>query len=64
MDQTKRVRPLRRGWTTGTCAAAASRAAYQALLTGAFPDPVEVLLRDLNTAGDGLYVCDGVGGGR
>jgi cobalt-precorrin-5B (C1)-methyltransferase len=37
-------RPLRRGWTTGTCAAAASRAAYQALLTGVFPDPVEVLL--------------------
>ena len=40
----KRDRPLRRGWTTGTCAAAASRAAYQALLTGAFPDPVDVLL--------------------
>lgn len=35
---------LRRGWTTGTCAAAASRAAYQALLTGEFPDPVSVLL--------------------
>lgn len=30
-------RPLRRGWTTGACAAAASRAAYQALLTGEFP---------------------------
>jgi cobalt-precorrin-5B (C1)-methyltransferase len=37
-------RPLRRGWTTGTCAAAAARAAYQALLTGVFPDPVPVLL--------------------
>ncbi len=37
-------RPLRRGWTTGTCAAAASRAAFEALLTGAFPDPVSVLL--------------------
>jgi cobalt-precorrin-5B (C1)-methyltransferase len=35
---------LRRGWTTGACAAAASRAAYEALLTGAFPDPVPVLL--------------------
>jgi cobalt-precorrin-5B (C1)-methyltransferase len=35
---------LRRGWTTGTCAAAASRAAYQALLTGVFPDPVSVRL--------------------
>lgn len=36
--------PLRRGWTTGACAAAAARAAYQALLTGAFPDPVTIRL--------------------
>lgn len=35
---------LRRGWTTGTCAAAAARAAYEALLCGQFPDPVGVLL--------------------
>jgi cobalt-precorrin-5B (C1)-methyltransferase len=35
---------LRRGWTTGACAAAASKAAYQALLTGAFPDPVVIRL--------------------
>src|SRR5260370_12342965 len=35
---------LRRGWTTGTCATAAAKAAYAALLTGEFPDPVEVTL--------------------
>ena len=35
---------LRRGWTTGACAAAAARAAYQALLTGEFPDPVTIRL--------------------
>jgi cobalt-precorrin-5B (C1)-methyltransferase len=35
---------LRRGWTTGACAAAAARAAYEALVTGVFPDPVEIVL--------------------
>lgn len=35
---------LRKGWTTGACAAAAARAAFQALLTGAFPDPVTIRL--------------------
>jgi len=37
-------RPLRRGWTTGACATAAAKAAYTALLTGTFPDPVIVTL--------------------
>ncbi|MFF4776027.1 cobalt-precorrin-5B (C(1))-methyltransferase [Microtetraspora fusca] len=36
--------PLRHGWTTGACATAATTAAYTALLTGAFPDPVEIAL--------------------
>ena len=36
--------PLRRGWTTGACATAATKAAYAALLTGAFPDPVTITL--------------------
>jgi cobalt-precorrin-5B (C1)-methyltransferase len=35
---------LRRGWTTGACATAATAAAYTALLTGAFPDPVTIRL--------------------
>ncbi|SMC61106.1 cobalt-precorrin-5B (C1)-methyltransferase [Fulvimarina manganoxydans] len=35
---------LRRGWTTGACATAATRAALTALLTGRFPDPVSIRL--------------------
>ncbi|SOD99086.1 cobalt-precorrin-5B (C(1))-methyltransferase [Caenispirillum bisanense] len=38
------TRPLRKGWTTGACATAAARACLTALRTGAFPDPVEILL--------------------
>ena len=36
--------PLKRGWTTGACATAAARAAFEALLTGDFPDPVTITL--------------------
>ncbi|MEM8541331.1 MAG: cobalt-precorrin-5B (C(1))-methyltransferase [Pseudomonadota bacterium] len=36
--------PLRRGWTTGACATAATKAALTALLTGDFPDPVSITL--------------------
>jgi cobalt-precorrin-5B (C1)-methyltransferase len=35
---------LRRGWTTGACAAAAAKAAFAALQTGVFPDPVTISL--------------------
>lgn len=41
---------LRRGWTTGACAAAASRAAFSAVLTGRFPDPVAIRLPRGGTA--------------
>jgi cobalt-precorrin-5B (C1)-methyltransferase len=36
--------PLRKGWTTGACATAATKAAFTALLTRAFPDPVSITL--------------------
>jgi len=35
---------LKRGWTTGACATAAAKAALTALVTGQFPDPVEISL--------------------
>src|SRR5207248_5906816 len=41
---------LRRGWTTGACAAAASRAAFVAMLEGRFPDPVAIRLPRGGTA--------------
>ena len=36
--------PLRRGWTTGACAAAATRAACELLRTGQAPAQVEIML--------------------
>lgn len=44
MDETRPREALRRGWTTGACAAAAAKAAYAGLVTGQFPDPVEIPL--------------------
>ncbi|HWK47016.1 MAG TPA: cobalt-precorrin-5B (C(1))-methyltransferase [Stellaceae bacterium] len=44
MSETPPATPLRRGWTTGACATAATKAAYHALLTGRFPDPVTITL--------------------
>lgn len=42
--QVKPDAPLRRGWTTGACATAATKAALTALVTGEFPDPVTITL--------------------
>jgi cobalt-precorrin-5B (C1)-methyltransferase len=50
MNDGQANRPLRKGWTTGTCATAAAAAAYQALLSGEFPDPVTVTLPRGGTA--------------
>ena len=46
---------LRSGWTTGACAAAAATAAYGALLSGRFPDPVSIELPRGQTPSFALY---------
>src|SRR5438552_1650828 len=56
---------LRRGWTTGACAAAAARAAFAALLTGRFPDPVSIRLPRGHKPSFPLALADvGEGGAR
>jgi cobalt-precorrin-5B (C1)-methyltransferase len=47
-------KPLRRGWTTGACATAATKSALTALLTGAFEDPVTITLPGGQTPGFAL----------
>ena len=44
LPRTAKVRPtaLRTGWTTGTCATAAAKAAVTALVTGATQQEVEI----------------------
>ena len=49
---------LRRGWTTGACAAAAARAAFTALLSGRFPDPVLIRLPRGGTASFPLALAE------
>lgn len=44
METNKPSGALRRGWTTGACAAAAAKAAFHGLVTGRFPDPVDIAL--------------------
>lgn len=45
MTEAPKEKQLRRGWTTGACATAGTRAAFEALVTGAAPpDPVEIAL--------------------
>ncbi len=53
---------LRRGWTTGACATAATKAAYTALLTGRFPDPVTITLPKGETPAFAL-ACEELGEG-
>lgn len=50
--------PLRRGWTTGACAAAGARAAFAALLTGRFPDPVLLRLPGRRTTSFPLALAE------
>lgn len=54
----ERARALRRGWTTGACATAAARAAFAALVTGRFPDPVSIRLPGGGTAQFGLALAE------
>lgn len=54
MTSRKTKQAWRKGWTTGACAAAATAAAYEALVTGKFPDPVTITLPRGETPGFAL----------
>ncbi|ARZ66551.1 cobalt-precorrin-6A synthase [Streptomyces albireticuli] len=55
---------MRHGWTTGACATAATTAAYTALLTGEFPDPVTITLPKGQTPAFALAAERAHGDGR
>ena len=50
--------PLRRGWTTGSCAAAAVRAACEALLTGECPATAEIELPGGGRPSFAVAICE------
>src|SRR5262245_34137486 len=52
------IRPLRRGWTTGAYAAAAAHAAFAALVSGRFTDPVAIRLPRGRTASFPLALAE------
>lgn len=60
LPRTAKVRtgPLRTGWTTGTCSAAAARAAGTALLTGQVQREVPVVLPDGRTVRFAVHRCE------
>ena len=41
----KNLKNLRRGWTTGACATAATKAAYKLFLTGELSKTIKILMR-------------------
>ena len=60
LPRTARVRtgPLRSGWTTGTCSAAAAKAATKALLTQQAQSTVEVVLPEERLVSFAVERCD------